>query len=146
MKHLAPFVLTLALALGSGAALAAPIKAEVFKSPYCGCCGKWVEHLKQNGFDVTVRETDDLPAQRKALGMPDKYASCHSTRIAGYVVEGHVPAADVRKLLAEKPKALGIAAPGMPQSAPGMDTGGKAVPYDTLLVMRDGSARTFARH
>jgi hypothetical protein len=145
MKHVASFALTLTLALGSGAALAAPIRAEVFKSPYCGCCGKWVEHLKQNGFEVTVHETDNMPAQRKALGMPDTYGSCHTARIGGYVVEGHVPAADLRKLLASKPKALGIAAPGMPQGSPGMETD-KPAPYDTLLVMGDGSARVFASH
>jgi hypothetical protein len=145
MKRAISLAISLSLAIAAGPVLAAKTQVEVFKSPYCGCCGKWVEHLKQSGFGVTVRETDNMPAQRKALGMPDKYGSCHTSRVAGYVIEGHVPAADLDRLLATKPKALGLAVPGMPQSAPGMDAD-KSVPYDTLLVTRDGASSVFARH
>ena len=138
--------LILALALCAGVPLAqAGERVEVFKSPYCGCCGKWVEHMRKAGFEVVTRDVDDMPAARKSAGMPDRYGSCHTARVGGYVVEGHVPAADVRRLLQEKPRAIGLAAPGMPQGAPGMESG-RSDPYDTLLVHTDGSARVFAKH
>lgn len=118
---------------------------EVYKSPYCGCCGKWVEHMRKNGFDVVARDVDDVSAARKALGMPERYASCHTAKIGRYTVEGHVPAADIRRLLQEAPKAVGLAAPGMPQGSPGMET---ATPeaYETLLVLEGGDSRVFAKH
>lgn len=118
---------------------------EVFKSPYCGCCGKWVEHLQQNGFQVSTRDVNDVPAARQKLGMPDSLGSCHSARIGGYVVEGHVPAADIRRLLKERPQALGLAVPAMPPGSPGMESS-RPTPFDTLLVGRDGATRVFARH
>lgn len=124
---------------------AAGTAIEVFKSPSCGCCGKWVEHLQKNGFAVTVREVDDLTAQRKALGMPERFASCHSAKVGGYAIEGHVPAADIKRLLKQKPRALGIAVPGMPARSPGMDSPTGA-PYESLLVQRDGASSIFARH
>ena len=105
----------------SGAAFAqGPVCVEVYKSTYCGCCGKWVEHLRKNGFDVVTKDVDDVPAARKALGMPDKYGSCHTAKVGSYSVEGHVPADDIRRLLSESPKAIGLATPGMPQGSPGM--------------------------
>lgn len=125
-------------------ALAAPV-VEVFKSPYCGCCEKWVEHMKASGFDIVARNVGDLGAARKALGMPERFGSCHTARVEGYVVEGHVPAADVHRLLREKPRAVGLAAPGMPQGSPGMETA-RPQAYATLLVQNDGSATVFARH
>jgi hypothetical protein len=118
---------------------------EVFKSPYCGCCEKWIAHLQDNGFQVKAQNVPDVPAVRRAMGMPDRFASCHSARIGNTLVEGHVPAADLRRLLAEKPKALGLAVPAMPPGSPGMDSS-RPMPYDTLLVQADGSQRTFARH
>ena len=118
---------------------------EVFKSPYCGCCGHWVEYMKRNGFEVSVRDVDDVGAVRKQLGMPQKYGACHTAKVGGYVVEGHVPVEDVRKLLAEKPRAVGIAVPSMPPGSPGMPSD-KPVAYDTLLVQRDGSNQVFSRH
>jgi len=123
----------------------AATQVEVFKSPHCGCCGKWIEHLQQNGFQVSTREVNDVPAARKKLGMPDRLGSCHTARIGDYVIEGHVPAADIQRLLKEKPKALGLAVPSMPPGSPGMETA-KPVPYETLLVQADGSTRVFARH
>lgn len=117
----------------------------MFKNPQYGCCGKWTEHLMQNGFHVTTHEVGDVPAARKKQGMPDSLASCHPARIGGYVVEGHVPAGDIRRLLKDKPKALGLAAPSMVPGSPGMETG-KPMHYEILLVQADGSTRVFARH
>ena len=141
-----PILLTL-LALGSGGALAqqAQQTIDIYKSPYCGCCGQWVEHMQAAGFTVRSHNVDDVPAARKQLGMPDSLGSCHTARIGNYVIEGHVPAADVQRLLKEKPKAVGLAVPGMPQGAPGMETA-RPQPYDTLLVSNDGQTRVFARH
>jgi hypothetical protein len=105
--------------LGASAAMAQATVVEVFKSPYCGCCGKWVEHLRQNGFEVKAHDVEDVPAVRQKLGMPDRLGSCHTAKIGGYVVEGHVPAADIQRLLKEKPKALGLSVPSMPPGSPG---------------------------
>lgn len=118
---------------------------EVFKSPYCGCCEKWIEHLQQNGFKVKAQNVIDVSAVRRAAGLPDRFSSCHTAKIGNYLVEGHVPAADIRRLLAEKPKALGLAVPSMPPGSPGMEST-KPIPYETLLVQADGSYRTFAKH
>jgi len=136
-----------ALGLATAAAVqAAPEPpVEVFKSPSCGCCGKWVAHMQQAGFRVTVQEVRDVSAKRRELGMPERYGSCHSARVGAYLVEGHVPAQDVKRLLAERPAAVGLAVPSMPPASPGME-GPRAVPYDTLLVRADGGAGTFARH
>lgn len=133
------------LLLGVSAYATAAESVTVFKSPYCGCCGKWVEHLRQNGFAVATRNVNDVPATRQQLGMPDQYGSCHTAKIGNYVIEGHVPAADIRRLLTEKPKALGLAVPSMPPGSPGMDSD-RPVPYQTFLVQADGSARPYARH
>ena len=138
--------LLLVAALGAGSALAQTLpKVDVYKSPTCECCGKWIEHLRNNGFNVDTHVVNDVPAARKKLGMSDKFGSCHTAKVGGYVVEGHVPAADVQRLLQEKPKALGLAAPGMPPGSPGMDIP-NAPPYDTLLVRTDGTSRVFAKH
>ncbi len=120
-------------------------QVEVFKSPYCGCCEQWVEHLRKNGFQVTTHDVNDVQSTRKSLGMPDRLGSCHTARVGGYVIEGHVPAADIQRLLKAKPKALGLAAPGMPPGSPGME-GAKPEPYETLLVRADGSTKVFAQH
>jgi hypothetical protein len=137
--------LTLLLLSAQGAYAQGSPKVDVFKSPSCGCCGGWVEHMRQNGFQVTTHDVADVPAERKKLGMPERLGSCHSAKIGGYVIEGHVPAADIRRLLKEKPKAIGLAVPGMVPGSPGMDAP-KPMPYDTLLVARDGTTRVFARH
>jgi len=129
-----------------GAAAAAGLPAvEVYKSPYCGCCTGWVEHMKAAGFSVTTTSVDDVPGARAKLGMPDKYGSCHTARIGNYVIEGHVPAADVKRLLQEKPAAIGLSAPGMPGGSPGMESA-PARPYEVLLVDRGGRSSVFARH
>lgn len=121
---------------------------QVWKSPDCGCCGEWVTHMRDNGFRVQIFDVGNTAA-RKRLGMPDKLGSCHTARVGGYVLEGHVPAADVLRLLREKPNALGLAVPGMPIGSPGMDGpeyGDRRDPYDVLLVARDGSTRVFQSH
>ena len=118
---------------------------QVWKDPNCGCCMDWVSYLQRDGFQVQVFETGNT-AVRQRLGLPVKYASCHTALIGGYVVEGHVNAREIRRLLAEKPKAIGIAVPGMPVGSPGMDGpeyGGRKDPYDVLLVQTDGSSRVY---
>lgn len=121
---------------------------EIWKDPQCGCCHLWVEHLQANGFAVQVHDVGNTAA-RKRLGMPEKLASCHTGRVAGYVIEGHVPARDIHRLLKEQPKALGLAVPGMPIGSPGMDGPeykGRKDTYAVLLVQRDGNFSTFSRY
>jgi len=138
--------LLLLLLAGAGTTWAqSATQVEVFKSPYCGCCEKWIEHMEKSGFKVRAHNVNDVPAARKNLGMPDRVGSCHTAKVGGYVIEGHVPATDIQRLLKEKPRAIGLAAPGMPQGSPGMETA-TPVPYDTLLVLTDGSTRVFAKH
>ncbi len=144
MFKISPLILAFPLIAAIPLAQAAE-RIEVFKSPYCGCCEKWVERMRQAGFDVVTKDVNDVPAARKLTGMPDRFGSCHTAKIGGYVVEGHVSAADVQRLLKEKPKAVGLAAPGMPQGSPGMETN-HPQPYDTLLVQANGSYRVFAKH
>ena len=121
-------------------------EVHVHKSPSCGCCGAWVEHMKAAGFTVKVTEVTDTTAARQRLGLSDAYGSCHTATVGGYVLEGHVPAADVRRLLAGRPAALGLAVPGMPPSAPGMDVPGRRDAYEVLLIDRQGRSSVFARH
>ena len=123
----------------------APIAMTVYKTPTCGCCHKWVDSMKAAGFSVTAIDTADVTPIRTAHGVTPAHASCHTAIVNGYVVEGHVPAADIRRMLAERPKAIGLAAPGMPQSAPGMDMPGKE-PYDVLLLDSAGKSTVYARH
>lgn len=132
------------LTAGAAFAESAP-RVEVYKSAACGCCGAWVEHLRQNGFEVVAHDVASVPAERKKLGMPDRLGSCHSAKVGAYAIEGHVPAADIRRLLKEKPSALGLAVPSMPPGSPGMESP-RPVPFDTLLVSRDGATRVFAKH
>lgn len=119
-------------------------EVRVYKSRGCGCCGEWEKHLRAHGFAVRSHFVDDIAAVKRELGVPDALASCHTALVAGYVVEGHVPAADVRRLLREKPAALGLAVPGMPAGSPGME-GGTPRPYATLAFDARRSW-IFARH
>ena len=109
----------------------------VHKDPTCGCCSGWVEHLQKAGFKTKVRDTRNLDAVKRRLGVPDDLAACHTAQIADYIIEGHVPAAALRRLLAEKPKAAGLAVPGMPVGSPGME-GGKPEKYDVVLFGQNG--------
>lgn len=119
---------------------------EVFKSPTCGCCGAWVDHLRSAGFPVKVVEVDDTTATRERYGLPDKFGSCHTGVVHGYVIEGHVPAEEVKRLLALKPAAIGLAVPGMPVGAPGMEYGDRQDPYDVFLVDKSGRGAVFAHY
>ena len=130
----------LALAPSTMVAYAAPAILQVWKDPNCGCCKDWIAHLEKNGFATTVIDQGNNAA-RARLGMPQKFGSCHTALIQGYVIEGHVPAADIQRLLKEKPKALGLAVPGMPIGSPGMDGPeykGKKDPYDVLIIDSKG--------
>ncbi len=121
------------------------IAMEVWKDPNCGCCKDWVKHLEQAGFAVRVYDTGN-EAKRAALGMPQALGSCHTGVVGGYVIEGHVPAKDIQRLLREKPKALGLSVPGMPIGSPGMDGAiykGRKDPFDVLLVAANGSSTVF---
>lgn len=119
----------------------------VFKTPTCACCDAWITHMRQAGFTTSITVLPSLQSVRSSRGLPDNLASCHTGLIDGYFVEGHVPAGDVIRLLAERPTALGLAVPAMPLGSPGMETPqGDKDPYDTLLVLRSGETRVFARH
>lgn len=118
---------------------------EVYKSAQCGCCKIWAEHLEKNGFKVVQHNVDDIPAMRKKLGMPIQYGSCHTAKAGQYLIEGHVPAADVKRLFRERPRAIGLAVPSMPPGSPGMESD-DPVPYETLLIGKDGKASVYARH
>jgi hypothetical protein len=120
------------------------VRVEVWKDPTCGCCEGWVKHMRAAGFEATVHDVADLQAVKAVNGVPDALQSCHTAIVGGYVIEGHVPAADVRRLLAERPHAKGLAAPGMPPSSPGMDMPG--TPYEVVLFGVSGGDRLWARH
>lgn len=137
------------LALPAWAAAASarntPVLVEVWKSPSCGCCKDWVAHIEADGFQVKLHDDGNADA-RVRLGMPNRYGSCHTARVDGYVLEGHVPAREIRRLLKERPKAVGLAVPAMPLGSPGMDGpeyGGRKDPYDVLLIARDGGASVY---
>ena len=117
----------------------------VYKTPTCGCCTKWVEHLQAAGFKVETQHRDDLSGVRQQQKVPAAVTSCHTALVGSYVVEGHVPAADVKKLLSEKPAVKGIGVPGMPMGSPGME-GPNPQKYDTLAFTADGKTSVFARH
>lgn len=118
----------------------------VYRSPTCGCCGKWIEHVKQNHFVVKDIVSDDMQAIKKKLGVPEQLASCHTAVVDGYVIEGHVPATDIEKLLQTKPKVTGISAPGMPMGSPGMEMGGRQDDYDVVSFDKTGNVQVFAEH
>lgn len=136
------------IALSAPPAFAAPSgpEVQVFKSPSCGCCGSWVEHRRATGFAVKVVDVNDTTAARKRLGLPDRYGSCHTAAVGGYVLEGHVPAVEVKQLLASKPIAIGLAVPGMPPSAPGMEVPRRMDPYQVLLIDAAGQSSVFATY
>lgn len=119
---------------------------QVYKTPRCGCCGAWVEHLKAAGFAVTVHDVADTAPTRARLGLSERFGSCHTAVVAGYVVEGHVPARDIKKLLAMKPVAIGLAVPGMPVGSPGMEVDSRQDPYQVVLVDKQGRGTVFSSY
>ena len=139
------------LLIGSVATLVGQQQArptvDVYKSATCGCCSKWVEHLQANGFTVRTTNREDLAGLKAKHGVPRRVQSCHMAVVNGYVVEGHVPAADVQRLLKERPAIVGLAVPGMPIGSPGMEMPGrKAQPFDVIAFDKDGQTRVFASH
>ncbi len=135
------------LYLFSPADVAAKDEVLVYKSASCGCCGGWVDHLRQNGFSVKVVNAADMTRIKRSLGVPASMDSCHTGIIDGYLVEGHVPAADIRKLLTDRPAADGIAVPGMPIGSPGMEVPGENPDqYDVVLFGKNGKSSLFVRH
>jgi len=137
--------LVLALAIGCGAPAAVPVEVTVYKSPTCGCCGKWVSYLEENGFSVVTHEVRDVTPMKRLHGVPQELASCHTALIGDYVIEGHVPAADIRRLLEEAPNVKGIAVPGMPIGSPGME-GPHPEAYRVVAWSESGSTEEFALH
>ncbi len=123
-------------------------RVEVYKSPTCGCCSAWIEHMERAGFVVDARNVDQdaLYAFKAQSGITPDLASCHTALVDGYVIEGHVPAADVERLLAERPEAIGLSVPGMPIGSPGMEMGNQRDAFDTLLLLKDSSTEIFERH
>ncbi len=129
-------------------ALAGSRQMEVFKSPTCGCCSAWVDHMNRAGFEAVARDVDQetLWTMKERAGVTPELSSCHTAFVDGYFIEGHVPASDVQRLLTERPDALGLTVPGMPIGSPGMEMGDQRDAYDTLLVLRDGSTEVFESH
>jgi hypothetical protein len=148
------FALAMAAVAVAGFGLAAQAQKPaaphvvVYKTSTCGCCSNWVAHLRQSGFSV---EAHDVPQARLnqmggEAGITQELASCHTAKVDGYYVEGHVPAADIHKMLKERPKITGIAAPGMPIGSPGMEQGGTKDPYDVVAFTKNGPTTVYARH
>lgn len=152
MRYLTIPVLALAIPLGAAVSAgghehAAPIAVTVYKNAQCGCCNSWVEHLRKEGFSVTAKDVDDLTAIKRKLGIPASLGSCHTAVVGSYVVEGHVPAVDVRRMLRERPKIAGIGVAGMPVGSPGMEVAGMAADrYEVMAFTKDGKQRVFASH
>jgi hypothetical protein len=130
-----------------GAGAAKPTAITVYKDPSCGCCKNWVDHLRANGFAPEVHDRTDMDALKDSLGVPAKLRSCHTAVVGTYVIEGHVPAADVKRLIGSRPaKTVGIAVPGMPVGSPGMESGARVDRYDVIAFAPGGATRVFARH
>lgn len=123
-----------------------PVEMKVFRSPACGCCEKWIAHMKQEGFKIVDMPTDDMESVKAKLGVPGHLQSCHTAEVAGHIVEGHVPASDVKKMLKTTPKGHGISAPGMPVGSPGMEVGNLAGEYDVILFDPKGKTKTFNKY
>lgn len=141
--------LALTAALGFSTPLLAAEAAQnihVYKSPTCGCCEDWVKHLEANGFEVDVTETHNLNPIKRDAGLTPALASCHTAFVGDYVIEGHVPASDIQRLISDAPKARGLSVPGMPIGSPGMEMGDRKDPYQVLLFNNQGQTRIFSEH
>lgn len=145
----------LLLLAGAGLALPGPARAaattypniRIYKHWACGCCSDWVEHVEANGFKTSVENRGDVDSLKQKFGVPKGLQSCHTAIVSGYVIEGHVPAKEIIRLLDERPKALGLAVPGMPSGAPGMDGPGQpAGPYVVMIFDKNGTYKSFASY
>ena len=120
---------------------------QVYKDPNCGCCNGWIRHMRAAGFTVLAQDTTDISPIKQRLGVADAMQSCHTTEIDGYVIEGHVPASDIQRLLTERPKARGLVLPGMPVGSPGMESpDGHTQPFTVMLLADDGTLQPWATH
>ena len=149
LRKLARILPTLACgaALGLAApAFASPDEVVMYKDPNCGCCGKWAEHMRSAGFAVKEVASPRMDLVKQEAGVPEALGSCHTAKVGGYVVEGHVPAADVRRMLAEKPAIRGLSAPGMPLGSPGMEGPYPAEHYDVVSFDAQGRSAVFSKH
>ncbi len=126
----------------SVAAQSLPV-VEMTRHPQCGCCGKWADHLRAAGFEVKITETKRMWGVKRLAGVPKDLDSCHTATVGGYIVEGHVPASDIKRLLAERPNVKGLSVPGMPIGSPGMEVGGRTEPYDVLSFDANGGTDVF---
>lgn len=129
--------------ISNGVEAQKPIPVQVYKDAFCGCCANWVEHLKRAGFAATAENIADMNVLKDKHGVPAKTRSCHTALVGGYVIEGHVPAAEIQRLLKEKPKVAGLAVPGMPIGSPGME-GPNARPYDVLTFDKTGKTAVYS--
>jgi len=136
------------LCLASSPALADPVTMDVRKTAGCGCCIAWIGQLKQSGYAVQSKNMSfgSLTRFKKTHGIGEKHASCHTARVAGYTIEGHVPIREIRRLLKEKPAAIGLAVPGMPVGSPGMEDGTTREAFNVLLIRKDGTTEVYARY
>ncbi len=147
-KTAAAWIAGIALLFGAAALPSwaqAPTPITVYKSPTCGCCEQWIKHLQANGFKVSAKNVDEIAPIKLKYGVPPALMSCHTALVDGYVIEGHVPPATIRRLLRERPKVVGLTVPGMPQSAPGMDAA-QGEPYDVLAFDANGRSTVYERH
>lgn len=143
---LASTLLTHSLLTHAETAATLSSEMSIYRSPTCGCCEKWLEHVKSHHFIVKDIISDDMQAIKKRFGIPDKLASCHTAIVGGYVIEGHVPATDIEKLLHDKPNIIGLSAPGMPMGSPGMEMGNQQDYYETVTFDKAGNVTTFTKH
>jgi hypothetical protein len=147
MKYASIFLIAAFAAACGSAAAQRDVVVDVYKDPTCGCCTLWVDHLKAAGFTTRVTESDEVVTLKNERGVPMRARSCHTAIVDGYVVEGHVPAADIQKMLRERPAIAGLGVPGMPIGSPGMEVPGMAAQaFDTLSFTRDGSVAVYASH
>jgi hypothetical protein len=151
-KFLAAALVSAGTLVARRAAAAVPVRSlavrppvTVYKDPSCGCCNKWVEHMQKSGFTVTAHDDSDMDARKDHYGVPSGVRSCHTALVGSYVIEGHVPASDVDRMLKEQPKVAGLAVPGMVMGSPGME-GAMSKPYTVLAFHKSGSTTTFASH
>ena len=136
-------VISAGVTAGQGRSSGSAVPIQVFKTPTCGCCAKWVDHMKAAGFAPEVQDLPNLSVVKSNAGVPANLQSCHTALVGGYVVEGHVPADAVKRMLKEKPKVAGISVPGMPVGSPGMEQGDRRDLYEILTFTRDGRTTVY---
>jgi len=146
MNFLKALILTALFISNANAETQKPVDITVYRSASCGCCGKWLEHLKANNFNVTDKVMGDVLPIKQSHSIPENLASCHTAIVDGYVIEGHVPASDIMKLLKSKPKVLGLAVPGMVKGSPGMEMGEHKDAYDVVSFDKDQKTAVFSSY